>query len=51
MIIWENLGYSECNRCIRTLIITLISAILVLGTLIAIYQSKEQDDKIKAFSP
>jgi hypothetical protein len=41
MIIWQNLGYSECNRCVRTLIITLISGALVLGTLIAIYQSKE----------
>lgn len=41
MIIWQNLGYSDCNKCVRTLIITLISGALVLGTLIAIYQSKE----------
>jgi hypothetical protein len=47
IILWENLGYSDCNRLIRTLFVILISAGLVFSTLIGIFYTREWDKSLK----
>jgi hypothetical protein len=43
IIVWENLGYSNCSRYLRTALVVFISVILVFGTIIGIFYTREWD--------
>jgi hypothetical protein len=46
LILWENLGFSRKNRCIRQMMTSGIAFCMIIFTLIFIVYAKNKDDQI-----